>query len=489
MLLWLAVATSSLVSALLVTPRLARLATAWGIVDHPDPRKVHRGPVPYLGGGAIVAALAVGLGVGLGVVGLGGTTLPWPAAAECLELGALLLGGVVMFAMGLADDARGLRVRYRLALQLAAASAVYAAGVRVEALALADGWVLSLGAWSYVWTVLWIVGLTNAVNFIDGVDGLASGLCTVASAAIGYVALSNGQYATAVVMVALIGALLGYLPFNWHPARIFLGDSGSLLLGFVLASAAVSTAAKAAAFVGLAVPAIALGVPIIDTAFAVVRRAIERRSVFAPDRQHVHHRLLDLGYHPRRVAVVLVIEAAVATIAAIALLNVVPQARLVVVLGLLTLHLGLFRWCGALRLRDALRLRRTAASEDLAPAGLVSAEWEGRLRDCVTVDDWWRSVCGVAAELGCTALRFQLDRRDGGVLDLRWSADSGAGGEPAAAPAELPVRHRRRGPPLVLAVTGPVDGEVGIRRLAGLLERHSLAELGTSRLGIAPATA
>jgi UDP-GlcNAc:undecaprenyl-phosphate GlcNAc-1-phosphate transferase len=303
-------------SAALVTPLVLRLALRLGAVSHPGGRHVHRRAIPRLGGIAIYVAFLLPLGALLFVdssVGHIVRTHGWRA-------GGLLAGATAITLLGVVDDTRGVRALLKLAVQVGVAAFTFACGYRIDAIALPMLGPVSMGVFAFPVTVLWITGIINAVNLIDGLDGLAAGV--VLFAALTNFAIANiaGSVFIAVVMAATAGALLGFLLFNFNPARIFMGDSGSYLLGYVLAASVLagSTAQKASTAVSLLVPCLALGVPIFDTLFSLVRRYLERRPLFSPDRGHIHHRLLDMGLTHRRAVLTLYGVSAIFSVAAIA---------------------------------------------------------------------------------------------------------------------------------------------------------------------------
>lgn len=304
--------------AYIATPLARKLALASGAVDYPDPeteqcRRVHKRPVPRLGGLAIF----------LGFLGPALYLLP----REGLTLMGLLLGGGIMLALGIWDDLRTLSPRAKLAGQIAAGLVFVALGNRI--MWVTNPWAASLeesmwyvGVWAIPLTLFWIVGITNTINLIDGLDGLAAGVSTIASVTLLLVAFQEGQSGNVVLTAALAGACLGFLPYNFNPARIFMGDTGSLFLGFALAAIAVQGALKSATVIALAVPIVVLGLPILDTALAIVRRYRSRAPIFAPDRQHLHHRLLDRGLSQRQTVFLLYSVSAVFGVAALALMQV-----------------------------------------------------------------------------------------------------------------------------------------------------------------------
>jgi len=252
--------------AIITTPMVIRIARWLNIVDTPDVRKVHSRPVPRIGGVAIFLSVMAPVIPVLFAPNLVGESFRLMQS----KLLVVLLATAGMFLVGLLDDIKGLRVRAKLLAQLAAAMVVCFAGIRVESIAITEGLILHLGWFSWLFTLVWIVGITNAVNLSDGLDGLAAGISAVACGVIAILAVHNGQTVMAVLMLALLGSLLGFLFFNFDPARIFMGDSGSLFLGFTIASASVLCATKTETVVGLALPVLALGIPIFDTLFSTL---------------------------------------------------------------------------------------------------------------------------------------------------------------------------------------------------------------------------
>ena len=281
----------SILLSVIITPVVIYLGRKFALVDATGIRKVHSHPIPRIGGVAIVlsaltlilAMLFLNNGVGLAFRNVR------------LQVIALLAASVVMFITGLFDDIIGLRARIKLLVQLLAAVVLCSCGIRICSFTLGDWHTFEFGLLSWPITIFWIVGITNAVNLIDGLDGLAAGISAIACGVIAILAIHSGQVVMGVIMLALLGSLTGFLFFNFNPAKIFMGDCGSLFLGFMLAGASVACASKSTTIVGLGLPVLALGVPIFDTLFSMLRRVLERRSLFAPDSKHIHHRLMDLS--------------------------------------------------------------------------------------------------------------------------------------------------------------------------------------------------
>ena len=380
-------ATAFLLS-LALTYKVRGWAPRLGLVDMPDGvRRVHDRPMPRAGGVAVYAAVALVLPVAWAAGGLPG----YPEASGAGLVLKLMAGGAGMFLLGLWDDARQLPARVKLAGQVLVAVAAYVSGIRIDTLSLLGGplpeW-LSLGV-----TVFWLVGITNAFNLIDGSDGVAAGSAIFAALAVAAVLALGGDPWGTTVALTLAGASLGFLFFNFPPASIFLGDSGSLFLGFMLGALGVITSQKAPTALAVVIPVISFGVPILDTFLAIVRRFLRGEPVFKADRGHIHHRLRELGHSPRKVA--LVVYAASALFALLSLLLVRPaghmQAAVFVVLGLVVL-IGVQR----LDVPELLELRRLV-HRGLHPRRVIARNV--RIREAVDALGRARSGAEVVAAL------------------------------------------------------------------------------------------
>lgn len=301
--------------ALLLTPLVRRLVLRHGVVDHPDARRVNVTSIPRSGGLAVAAAF---LSVAALFVYLNESAawVPVPLTLSSPDLIALFVGGAAAAAIGAVDDLFDLRARWQLAGQLLLASFAVGLGVVIEFIAnpFGAGVIRFDGAFALGFSIFWIVGMMNSINWIDGLDGLSSGVALIACVTLGLLSLTTqvGQPMIAVLCFALAGALLGFLRWNFHPATIFIGTSGVQFVGFTLAVLSILGTAK------VAVALLVLGVPILDTFWIIIRRLMEGRSPFSPDRSHIHHRLLDLGLSHRHT--VLVIYAICASLGLIALL-------------------------------------------------------------------------------------------------------------------------------------------------------------------------
>lgn len=284
-----------------LTPLMGALAVRLGAVSDVGGRNVNTREVPRLGGVAVAVATLAPLGL-LFFLRPDATRLLEDESRTVVGVG---IGAALSCILGATDDVRRLPAKVKLLGQLLCALLAYAAGCRIDLIHLPLLGPIELGWVSLPLTVLWIVGITNAINLIDGLDGLAAGVVFCAAATNLVVAAIGGNVMVAVVMSALMGALLGFLFFNFNPATIFMGDSGSYFAGFLLAASSLVGNQKSSTAVSLLVPILALGVPIFDTLFSIARRALERRPVFSPDRGHIHHKLLDRGLTHRRSVLIL----------------------------------------------------------------------------------------------------------------------------------------------------------------------------------------
>jgi UDP-GlcNAc:undecaprenyl-phosphate GlcNAc-1-phosphate transferase len=273
----------------LLTPAVGGMARLLGAVDRPESRRLNRRPIPRLGG------LAIFLGI----------VVPSLAFLDLSsETRGVLLGAAVATVVGAVDDFRGLSPSTKLVGQVAAAAIPPAFGVWIDHFTFPLVGVVDLPAWVGVpLSIFWIVAVMNMVNFLDGLDGLAAGVCAIAGTTFAILALSLGKADPAIISAIVAGACLGFLRHNFFPARIFMGDSGALCLGFILASISIQGLLKTASTVVLLLPLLVLAVPIIDTSFVVAKRLKYGQPIYGADRSHLHHRFLNIGFSQRRAAV------------------------------------------------------------------------------------------------------------------------------------------------------------------------------------------
>ncbi|HUQ80926.1 MAG TPA: MraY family glycosyltransferase [Gemmatimonadaceae bacterium] len=327
----LVVAVIASASLTFVVREFARRA---GLVDPCSERKVHVHPVPRIGGVAIVLAGALAMAATLAVFGSHGLT------TNARGLVTVIGGALAVHVVGLIDDIRPMRARWKFLAQIVIACGVFLAGSRVTTLSLPFVGTVELGlVVGMLFTVIWFVGITNAFNLIDGLDGLAAGAALFALTTMFVVASFNGLIGAATVTIILAGATVGFLCFNFHPASIFLGDSGSLFLGFMLAGIGLLGSQKSPTVIAVAIPIVSLGLPVLDTTLAVLRRFLRGQPIFTADRAHIHHRLLSLGHSPRNVALLLYGACALLGLGGMLLVN--DSAYVAVVLIVIGLGVGL----------------------------------------------------------------------------------------------------------------------------------------------------
>ncbi|MDY6269621.1 MAG: MraY family glycosyltransferase [Selenomonadaceae bacterium] len=310
--------------ALLVTPGVIFFAKKTGAMDAPDPRKVHKRPIPRIGGLGIYLAFMAAMITIVNEV---------PVEPDvAFELTGLGIGGSLIVLLGLIDDYKNLPAKVKLLGQIIAACVlVIGFDVRIDFITDPFGDYLFLEWFAIPATVFWIVGLTNTVNLIDGLDGLAAGVSCIAATTIFLVALQQNIMVVAVFCAAIAGAAIGFLYYNFNPARIFMGDSGSMFFGYMLAGISVIGAVKSAATIALIVPILALGLPILDTTFAIIRRYRGGVPIFKPDKGHLHHRLLDLGFTQRQAVLLMYVISALLGLSAVALTEVSSQFAILIV--------------------------------------------------------------------------------------------------------------------------------------------------------------
>src|ERR1700674_5413217 len=296
----LILAVSSFCVAFALTPLCRNLAIRWGLVDQPDHiRKLHTKPIPRIGGISIFIACSVSLALLL----LSPYRFGNIVRSHFDVVRDLFSAATIVFFTGLLDDLFGLKAWQKFAGQFAASAVAVRAGIQITGIAGPP-----LPSWFVIpVTLLWLVGCTNAFNLIDGVDGLAAGVGLFVATTTLIGALLEHNIGLAIATAPLVGALLGILPFNFNPASIFLGDSGSLFVGFLLGCYSVLWSQKSVTILGMTAPLIALSIPLLDTGVAIIRRFLRRQPIFNADHGHIHHKLLARGLTPRRVVILIYI--------------------------------------------------------------------------------------------------------------------------------------------------------------------------------------
>ncbi len=349
----------ALLLSLLLTPIVIAVAVKMALYDRAAPRKVHSGRIARVGGTAIFVSMILSVITAYVMSNSIGRSFRDNGA----KIFSMLIAGTFIFIVGLADDIRPLKTWVKFLSQLLAAVFVCAFGIRINIIRIPELLNIHFGFLSLPFTILWIVGVTNAVNFIDGLDGLAAGIGAIACATIAVLSIHFGQPILCVIMLALAGALTGFLFFNFNPAKIFMGDCGSLFLGFIIASATVMSTAKSQALVGFALPLLALGIPIFDTLFIMVNRFGQKRAVFLPDTEHFHHRLLRLGLKQRQVAVLAYAITLLATGAGVLLMAARSVKSIIMFISILVLIILLFHVIGAVSVQQIMRALRRKYSD------------------------------------------------------------------------------------------------------------------------------
>jgi UDP-GlcNAc:undecaprenyl-phosphate GlcNAc-1-phosphate transferase len=313
----------------LFTPGTKYLARHLGAIDEPGQRRIHAEPTPRLGGIGMFAAFWLVI-----LLTVSGNHIVY----------GLFFGSLLLLLVGIYDDARGMRPLLKFVFQLAAAAIPFAFGLEVESVALPMVGSISLGVWGYIFALFWIVGLVNTVNLCDGMDGLAAGICFLAALILSWSAFMINQQVASILLLALAGVALGFLFFNFHPAKVFMGDSGAMFLGYMLGGVTLMGTLKTATIVSLLFPLLVLGLPLVDIAFAIVRRKIKGRPISRADQGHLHHRLLDAGCTQRQAVLVLYGISFLFGVSAILIaLNYYVPAVILIVLDLVVISLIMLR--------------------------------------------------------------------------------------------------------------------------------------------------
>jgi len=325
--------------SIITTPLVRKLAIKVNAIDIPkDERRIHSKPIPVMGGLAIYIAFVIG-------------TILYNGILTTSQTG-IIIGATVIVVGGIIDDIKDLRPKYKILIQVIAAICLIISGVSITIITnpfiefypyLSIGWI------NIPVTIIWIVGVTNAFNLIDGLDGLAAGIAFISSLTLMIISILNGRLEPAFLTAVLSGAILGFLPYNFNPASIFMGDTGSQLLGFLLAAISIEGAIKSATAFVIAVPILAFGLPIYDTLFAMIRRKVSGKSMMQADKGHLHHRLLDMGLSQKQAVIIMYFISSVLGGSAIIAMQVSTQrayfllASVIVIIVLIAWKCGIFQ--------------------------------------------------------------------------------------------------------------------------------------------------
>jgi len=292
-LLYIVAFASAFGICLYMTPFAKRMSYKFGAIDYPKKRGLHKEPIPRMGGLAIVLGFVLTMLI----------LAPFKEEIRTLQFAGFIGGALVIVILGMIDDVYNLGAKLKFAVQLLAALIVVSTGTTIDIVT----WPIPayLDAISIPFTIIWIIGVTNAVNIIDGVDGLAAGVSSICATTIMILCILTGSPLAVALMAALAGSCLGFLPRNFNPAEIIMGDTGATFLGYVLAVSSILGVFKSYALLAVVIAVLCLALPIIDTAFAMIRRALNGKPIMGADRGHLHHRLIDKGYNQKQTVLIL----------------------------------------------------------------------------------------------------------------------------------------------------------------------------------------
>ncbi|MFN0124192.1 MAG: glycosyltransferase family 4 protein [Blastocatellia bacterium] len=420
----------SAIASFLLTPLVRRLAIRWGAVDLPGGRRIHAQPTPRLGGVAIYISFVLTLLF----VPLPGNMVSDTFRDSLPQILALLVPATLIFLFGVYDDLRGSTASMKIIVQMIVGAFVYFCGFRIDAVSLPFG-----GAWEppvmagFLLTLFWIVLITNAFNLIDGIDGLAAGASVFALFSILGFSIAMGVAEISLITVILIGAVLGFLRHNFNPATIFLGDSGSLFLGFMAATLSLAGSQKSSTIVAIAIPLVSFGLPVMETGLSITRRFLNGTPIMGGDREHIHHMLLRRGLSQRQTVILLYGVCALFSVFGLMLLN--PQRTLSafiffivgvgIVFGVQHLRYAEFSELGS-QIRRGMTRRRRAMS-----VNVQVRKFSGDLSESLTLDDFLRTLGGMLAinEFDCAFLEVRGKLIGAGAAAARGANPFARGGE------------------------------------------------------------
>ncbi len=484
------VLTASFAGAVCLMPLAILFARRFGVIDMPHARKVHSHPIPRVGGMAFALSTAAVTAGGLWVLHAYGWQPPDGVMDQWIVVGTVL--GFI-FTVGLVDDIRTVSSRFKALSLVAVALALGGIGLKFDSILLGGGREpLSLGFFAWPVTVLWLVGIATAVNFIDGLDGLCGGIGVLASGVLAGVLLLGGHIAAAMLPLALCGALLGFLVFNTNPARVFMGDSGSLFIGVTLVISMLMANPRVGSMKGVLLPCLALIIPITDTGLTLLRRKfVQRQSIFSAERGHIHHHLLDMGLTQRHaVGVIYGVSCAAVTIGIIAMLAD-GWATLSILTLLVPLMYGLLRFAGSYRTRTMVSAVRRKRFIDRVYRHheTLFQELQLKFRSARDFQSWWAAVCHAAEAFQFLSLELPILGRNGKPRQLEWRPVTAESTDPAGATtlsAKVPIRDRRSSQPLEASVELKATDslELAGHRLAlfsRLMSEHAVADLEDTR--------
>lgn len=308
MIVYILVFSISLVLSLLITPLIIKFCKQFNIVDIPDKRKIHKDPIPRMGGLAVIISTFLSILIFSSI-----TIFFYPEffkikyfKYDIIQVLGIISSLSLITLVGMIDDIKELKAKTKLIFQFLSANILFFTGTKITFITLLNNHFLHLGdVLSYILTILWVIGLTNAINLIDGMDGALAGIGAIISFSLGILAIIQGQTVLAIFVFALSGSLTGFLKYNFNPAKVFLGDTGSLFIGMFMSIISILGYFKKATLISIAIPVIIFAIPIFDTLFAIIRRIIKRQHIFQPDKEHIHHKLLQYGFNQKQAAFIL----------------------------------------------------------------------------------------------------------------------------------------------------------------------------------------
>jgi UDP-GlcNAc:undecaprenyl-phosphate GlcNAc-1-phosphate transferase len=415
------------ICAVMITPVVILIAKRLKIVDRPAVRKIHNKSTPVTGGIAIFIATAIAVFL---TKRLDYTIIRHFEAANS-QITTTLFCATFIFIVGLTDDILNISSKLRLLALITASIIVSCSGVRIESFNIQNQFALNLGWMSWPVTVLWITGVTVAINFIDGLDGLAAGITAIASAIVAILAYNTGSLVILTITIALLGSISGFLIFNFHPAKIFMGDCGSMFLGFILACCTVFCISRSQSIVCLAAPSLALAVPVIDAFFTLIRRHLARRRILASDYGHIHHKMLDMGLQHRHIVIIMYAVTAVSASLGLFMIFTSDFGALAIFVCLIVLVILVFRIIGIGRLANIIsRWKTNSIINGKADKNMdVFENAQIRLYKANNFHQWWEMLTEAAEKFGFSCLMLTLQDENSSEKLIWQNAKTDVGGK------------------------------------------------------------
>lgn len=460
------------------------VARRLGVIDLPDARKVHVTPTPRMGGIAIFAAVFASVCSAVLYCRFFDSDLLSSSAA--VKISAILFASFFVFIVGLVDDVRSVSSRFKLVTLIAAAAMICGSGVVLGDFVFGGQKLIELHLLAWLLTVGWIIAVAVSINFIDGLDGLAGSLATLSATTLAVCALAAGSVSSAIIPLALVGGLLGFLIYNWHPAKTFMGDCGAMSIGVLLASAMVFANDEIGTMRGVVLPSLALGIPLIETGLTVFRRRyLQRRSMFSAERGHIHHRLLDRGLRHEHAVLFLIVVSCIAVTIGFISLAFESWQTISGLLMVVPLMWGAFRFAGSVRTNEMVTALRSKRYNDRIKRGYQSTFEQLQLEfsHVTTFSAWWDSVCCAAHQLDFIRVKLKVPCEDGRSRDMLWENDQQDLHLGEAMQASIPIKIGSGLEPTALAtvdISANTSLESASERLAlfsRLMTEYSLARL------------